>query len=212
MEMEMCTEEDIIVARTQSQSSHSRRESRVSKDVTVIEPAQTKRDLFEEDQDNDIREREADKKGLNKSKDSHKSENDDSDDDVVFVEKDFSKSSNGGKVSMGNIRKVDSSEKDAADVRMTRAGDVGEKEEYPTNVVNTSKPQDTRRCVVSENASYEGSDERVVEFSRDNKKENSHKDSKMNTDDDGQDEDDDGVNIYEDMPQDLDLFQNEEEL
>jgi len=214
MEMEMCTEEDIIVARTQSQSSHSRRESRVSKDVTVIEPAQTKRDLFEEDQDNDIREREADKKDLNKSKDSHKSENDDSDDDVVFVEKDSSsKSSNGGKVLNGSLRKVNSSEKSAADARMTKAGDVEEEEEeYPTNVVNTSKPQDTRRCVVSENASYEISDERVVEFSRDNKKEKSRKDSKMNIDDDAQDDDDDGVNIYEDMPQDLDLFQPEEGL
>lgn len=214
MEMEMCTEEDIIIARTQSQSSHGRRESRVSKDVTVIEPAQTRRDLFEEDQDNDIREREADKKDLNKSKDSRKSENDDSSDDVVFVEKD-SKSDNGGKVLNGSIRKVNSSEKSVTDVRMTKVGDVEEDEEYSTNLVNTNKPQDTRRCVVSKNANYEISDERVVEFSsRDSKKEKSHKDSKMNTDDDVQDDDgdDDGVNIYEDMPQDLDLFQPEEEI
>jgi len=216
MEMEMCTEEDITVARTQSQSSqHSRRESRVSKDVTVIEPAQTKRDLFEEDQDNDIREREADKKDLNKSKDSHRSDNDDSgDDDVVFVEKDSSsKSSNGGKVLNGNARKVSSEKSASADVRLTKTGDVDEDEEYPTNVVNTSKPQDTRRCVVSENASYGISDERVVEFSsRDKKKkEKSRKDSKMNTDD-TQDDNDDGVNIYEDMPQNLDLFQPEEDL
>ena len=149
----MCTEEDITVARTQSQSSqHSRRESRVSKDVTVIEPAQTKRDLFEEDQDNDIREREADRKDLNKSKDSHRSHNDDSgDDDVVFVEKDSSsKSSNGGKVLNGNARKASSEKSASADVRLTKTGDVDEEEEYPTNVVNTSKPQDTRRCVVSE--------------------------------------------------------------
>ena len=207
MEMEMCTEEDIIVARSQSQSSQGRRESRLSKDVTVIEPAQTKRDLFEEDQDNDIREREADKKDLNQSKNSHKSENDrDSDsDNVVFVEKDFSKPSTVGKVSNGSVRKVDSSKKGSAEVRMTVVRDDDEEnDKYPTNVVSTDKSQDMRRCVVSEeNASYVISDERVVEFSG-NAKEVNREDAKENTEDD--------VNIYEDMPQDLDLFQPEEEL
>lgn len=206
MEMEMCTEDDIIVARSQSQSSASRRESRVSKDVIVTEPTQTKRDLFEEDQDNDIREREADGKDLIKS---HQS---DGDDDVVFVEKVTKQSNSVGKVSKESGRRVSGESSRRLD-RPKRSSVESRKvtkreEEYSTDVVSMDKSQDQRRVVSEGNASFEVSDERVVEFGS---VEGNGKEEEEESQDEMKD-DDDGVNIYEDMPQDLDLCQAEGEV
>ena len=202
----MCTEDDIIVARSQSQSSASRRESRVSKDVIVTEPTQTKRDLFEEDQDNDIREREADGKDLIKS---HQS---DGDDDVVFVEKVTKQSNSVGKVSKESGRRVSGESSRRLD-RPKRSSVESRKvtkreEEYSTDVVSMDKSQDQRRVVSEGNASFEVSDERVVEFGS---VEGNGKEEEEESQDEMKD-DDDGVNIYEDMPQDLDLCQAEGEV
>jgi len=243
-EIEMCTEEDIVTARSSSQSStHKRRESRVSKDVVVIEPVQTKRDLFEEDQDNDIREREADsKEGRRLSKNSNNGDekidkpevvDDDDDDDVVFVEKKepkrkSSSSETPAKVMNGSLhhkkageeppltrRKVTEPVKDKRET----GGRKARKEEDDVQTINTNTSRDSRRVVSqcvgsvdggSATTSFEVTDERVVKFGGG---------SGRRTDDDSDREEeevmkeehtDDDVNIYEDVPQDLDLFQGDD--
>jgi len=200
----MFTEEDILAPK--AQSLENRRTSRLSKDVIVIEPAQTKRDLFEEDKDNDIREREADSRSKRRSSHTSKSgdvegpddNNDGDDDDVVEVKKDSNKSDSAdSRILNGNLHKVDDREEEVDGIDESTSID----DNMQTNVVvNTGISQDSRRVVSDVSAAVV--DERVVEFS--GGLENDHS-GKIGDDEIENEGGDDDINIYEDMPQDIEF-------
>ena len=200
----MFTEEDILTSKPQS--LENRRTSRLSKDVIVIEPAQTKRDLFEEDKDNDIREREADSRSKRRSSRNSKSgdvdEPDNDDGAVVEVKKDSNKSDSAAdsRILNGNMQEDDD---DDDDDDVGKVDDVDESASVDDNmqanvIVNTGNSQDSRR-VVSDVSSVVAGDERVVEFS-------GGSDSRTIGDDEVENVGgDDDINIYEGMPQDIEF-------
>lgn len=186
-EIEMCTEEDMITT-----ARSGRRQSRVSKDVTVIEPIQSKRDLFAEDADNDLREREADHTNNKDSADKSISN-----DQVFVVDMNGTtdtRDSPSKEVLDEGASKVVSSDNEVEVIKVVLKDDLQSK------TIDTEETKDSRH-VISENSLYSVVDERVVELSQSHEKGNSIDDP---------DKKDDDVNIYEDMQRDIELFQAED--
>lgn len=184
-EIEMCTEEDISAA---ARITNSRRQSRVSKNVIIIEPKQSKRDLFAEDEDDDQRQREADSSAVANNANA----SNDDDDDVIVIEQETS-SKVPGKVLNGSV------EDGAKITPLENVQGVEEEKDTLDEMQELDSLQDSRRVVEDSGlaSSVVVPDERVVEFSGSKSVDGEEVEAVDGTDD---------VNIYADMQRNIESF------